>query len=310
MRPGAERAPGIEFRVGMGSCGIANGARPVQQAVEQVVRRTGAGRVKSVGCGGMCYREPLVEIIDDSGTYLYGNIDEDKAVELIDHHINQHNPIRDYVVHTDLFKTLDNTFVGDQVKITLRNCGYIDPESIDEYEARNGYRAIKKIAGTCMSRLDVIQTVLDSVIRGRGGGGFPTGLKWKFANNNKSAEKYIICNADEGDPGAFMDRAVIEGDPHRLLEELGPEEAGRLLAWMLNEAVDDAPPLLDAWGEADAGVAILVAQDEARERRCGEIARFDFEQLAVDGLGLAALAVPLEEAPEQEAEGRGLAGFP
>jgi NADH-quinone oxidoreductase subunit F len=205
--------------VGLGSCGIAAGAKKVYDKIEALKEAEHMDfELKKTSCVGMCYREPLVEIIDDSGTYLYGNIDEDKAVELVNQHLTQHNPIKDYVVYTDLFKTVDNTYVDDQVKITLRNCGYIDPESIDEYESRNGYRAIKKIAGTGMSRLDVIQTVLDSGIRGRGGGGFPTGLKWKFANNNKSAEKYIICNADEGDPGAFMDRSVLEGDPHAVVE--------------------------------------------------------------------------------------------
>jgi NADH:ubiquinone oxidoreductase subunit F (NADH-binding) len=94
----------------------------------------------------------------------------------------------------------------------------MDPESIEEYENRQGYKAIGKIADGKIPRMEVIQTILDSGIRGRGGGGFPTGLKWKFANANKSAEKYVICNADEGDPGAFMDRSVLEGDPHSVLE--------------------------------------------------------------------------------------------
>ena len=205
--------------VGLGSCGIAAGARKVYDKIAALKEAEKLDfELKKTSCVGMCYREPLVEIIDESGAYLYGDINEDKAVELIDKHINQHSPVKEYVVHTDLFETVDNTFVDNQVKITLRNCGYIDPESIEEYEARNGYRAIKKIAGSGMSRLDVIQTVLDSGLRGRGGGGFPTGLKWKFANNNKADEKYIICNADEGDPGAFMDRSVLEGDPHSVVE--------------------------------------------------------------------------------------------
>jgi len=205
--------------VGLGSCGIAAGARKVYDKIAALKEAEKLDfELKKTSCVGMCYREPLVEIIDESGTYLYGEIDEDKAVELIDKHINQQNPVKDYVVHTDMFETIDNTFTDDQVKITLRNCGYMDPESIEEYEERNGYRAIKKIAGSGLSRLDIIQTVLDSGIRGRGGGGFPTGLKWKFANNNKADEKYIICNADEGDPGAFMDRSVLEGDPHSVIE--------------------------------------------------------------------------------------------
>lgn len=205
--------------VGLGSCGIAAGAKKVYDkiaALKEAEKLT--FDLKKTSCVGMCYREPLVEVIDESGSYLYGDITEDKAVEIIDKHISQHNPVKDYVVYTDLFETPEKLYVTSQNKIVLRNCGYIDPESIEEYEARNGYRALKKIAGSGMSRLDVIQTVLESGIRGRGGGGFPTGLKWKFANNNKASEKYIICNADEGDPGAFMDRSVLEGDPHSVLE--------------------------------------------------------------------------------------------
>jgi len=205
--------------VGLGSCGIAAGARKVYDKLEAFKKAENLQfELKKTSCVGMCYREPLVEIIDDTGTYLYGEIDEERALELIEKHINQKSPVKEYVVQSDLFETIDNEFTGDQVKITLRNCGYIDPENIEDYEAKDGYRAIKKIAGYSMSRLDVIQTVIESGLRGRGGGGFPTGLKWKFANNNKSDEKYIICNADEGDPGAFMDRSVLEGDPHTVLE--------------------------------------------------------------------------------------------
>ena len=139
-------------------------------------------------------------------------------MEVIEKHINQNDPIRDYIVYTDLFDAPENDFIGAQVKIVLRNCGYMDPESIDEYESRDGYRAVKMIAAEKTNREVVIDTILKSGLRGRGGGGFPTGMKWKFANANKSAEKYVICNADEGDPGAFMDRSVLEGDPHSVLE--------------------------------------------------------------------------------------------
>ena len=205
--------------VGLGSCGIAAGAGKVYDKIAAIKKAEGLDfELKKTSCIGMCYREPLVEIIDDSGRYLYGEIDEERVIEVIDKHVGQHNPVKEYVVQSDLFDTVDNEYTGDQVKIALRNCGYIDPESIEEYEARDGYRAIRKIAGHGMSRLDVIQTMIESGLRGRGGGGFPTGLKWKFANNNKSDEKYIICNADEGDPGAFMDRSVLEGDPHAVLE--------------------------------------------------------------------------------------------
>ena len=200
--------------VGLGSCGIAAGASKVYNKIKAIQNAESLEfELKKTSCVGMCYREPLVEVIDETGSYLYGEVDEERAIEIIDKHITQHNPVREYVVKTDLFETPDNDYLESQVKITLRNCGFIDPENIGEYESRDGYRAIRNIAADGISRTDVIQTVLDSGLRGRGGGGFPTGLKWKFANDNKSTEKYIICNADEGDPGAFMDRR----DDHRRL---------------------------------------------------------------------------------------------
>lgn len=205
--------------VGLGSCGIAAGAGKTYQKIEELITAEHLDvELARTSCVGMCYREPLVEIHDESGVYLYGEIDENRAVELVDKHINQHSPVKEYLVQTDLFATPDDSFVKDQIKITLRNCGMIDPEKIEEYEARGGYKAAGKIAAEKLTSADVIKTVLDSGMRGRGGGGFPTGLKWKFASGYQSDEKYIICNADEGDPGAFMDRSVLEGDPHSVLE--------------------------------------------------------------------------------------------
>ncbi|MEI6174435.1 MAG: NADH-quinone oxidoreductase subunit NuoF [Bacteroidota bacterium] len=205
--------------VGLGSCGIAAGANKTYEKIKAIKESDKLDfTLKKTSCVGMCYREPLVEITDETGTYLYGEVDADRAVEVIEKHINQQDPIRDYIVYTDLFDAPENEFIGAQVKIVLRNCGYMDPESIDEYESREGYEAIKKIAADQISREVVIDTVLKSGLRGRGGGGFPTGMKWKFANANKSSDKYVICNADEGDPGAFMDRSVLEGDPHSVLE--------------------------------------------------------------------------------------------
>jgi NADH-quinone oxidoreductase subunit F len=205
--------------VGLGSCGIAAGASKTYQKIKALQETENIDfELKKTSCIGMCYREPLVEIVDETGTYLYGDINEERAIEVIEKHINQHDPIREYIVYTDLFDAPENYFIESQVKIVLRNCGYIDPESIDEYESRDGYNAIRKIAEKKISREAVIQTILDSGLRGRGGGGFPTGMKWKFAHANKAPEKFVICNADEGDPGAFMDRSVLEGDPHSVLE--------------------------------------------------------------------------------------------
>ena len=205
--------------VGLGSCGIAAGANKTYAKIQALKESDKLDfELKKTSCVGMCYREPLVEITDETGTYLYGEVDADRAVEVIEKHINQQDPIRDYIVYTDLFDAPENDFISAQVKIVLRNCGYMDPESIEEYESREGYHAIQKIAKEKISREAVIDTILKSGLRGRGGGGFPTGMKWKFANANKSADKYVICNADEGDPGAFMDRSVLEGDPHSVLE--------------------------------------------------------------------------------------------
>ena len=205
--------------VGLGSCGIAAGAQKTYHKIESLMNAEKLDfELKKTSCIGMCFREPLVEIVDKSGSYLYGNVDEKRVEEILEKHIKKNEPIKEYVVATKIFETEDNKFFDAQVKIALRHCGMIDPESIEEYESQLGYEAIKKIAKEKISYEAVIQSVLDSGIRGRGGGGFPTGMKWKFARNNQSDEKYIICNADEGDPGAFMDRSLLEGDPHAVLE--------------------------------------------------------------------------------------------
>ncbi|MEI6888841.1 MAG: NADH-ubiquinone oxidoreductase-F iron-sulfur binding region domain-containing protein [Bacteroidales bacterium] len=205
--------------VGLGSCGIAAGANKTYEKIKAMKEQENLPfDLQKTSCIGMCYREPLVEITDETGTYIYGDVNEDRAVEVIEKHINQQDPIREYIVYTDLFEASENDFIQSQIKIVLRNCGYMDPESITEYEQRHGYTAMKMIVMQNITREEVIKTILDSGLRGRGGGGFSTGLKWKFANANKSEQKYVICNADEGDPGAFMDRSVLEGDPHSILE--------------------------------------------------------------------------------------------
>ena len=205
--------------VGMGSCGIAAGANKTYDTLFNLQDSLKSSiSLSKTSCVGMCYAEPLVEIIDDTGYYLYGGVSEKKAKEIVKSHIENNTPIKEYVVKSDQFSTSEDTYTNGQVKIALRNCGYMDPESISEAEERYAYSAIKKIGNDKTSKKEVIKSVLDSGIRGRGGGGFPTGLKWGFADNSVSEEKYIICNADEGDPGAFMDRSILEGDPHSVLE--------------------------------------------------------------------------------------------
>ena len=205
--------------VGLGSCGIAAGAGKTYQEFERIKAADKLDfELKKTSCVGMCFREPLVEIIDESGSYLYGQVNIAKADEIIEKHIKNFSPIPEYIVQSEKYPSADESFFEGQVKIALRNCGHIDPENIEEYEARQGYASIKKIADDHLSPDQVIQMVLDSGLRGRGGGGFQTGMKWKFARNYDALQKYVICNADEGDPGAFMDRSILEGDPHGVLE--------------------------------------------------------------------------------------------
>ena len=202
--------------VGLGSCGIAAGAKKVYEKLEII--QSPNFELDQTSCIGMCYKEPLVEIIDETGSYIYGDVDNKRMDEILERHVNNKEVIKEWVVKTEKFETSEKSFLDGQVKIALRNCGFMNPERIEEYESRDGYKGIKKISEEKISQEDVIKNILDSGIRGRGGGGFPTGLKWKFANQSVSDEKYIICNADEGDPGAFMDRSVLEGDPHAVLE--------------------------------------------------------------------------------------------
>ncbi len=204
--------------VGLGSCGIAAGGNKVFDELSKINEENKNFILDKTSCIGMCYKEPLVEIVDETGSYIYGDVDIKRAAELIERHVNNKEVVKEWVVKTDLFETSEKDFLEGQVKIALRNCGFINPEKIDEYEQRGGYKAIKSIADKSVKQDEVIKTILDSGIRGRGGGGFPTGLKWGFANKSVSDEKYIICNADEGDPGAFMDRSILEGDPHSVLE--------------------------------------------------------------------------------------------
>ena len=207
--------------VGMASCGIAAGAQQVYNKLREIKKADQLNiELTKTGCIGMCYREPLVEITDDTGSYLYGEVNEQKAVEIMEKHIQEDEPVGEYIVKSSMFETRDDAFWEGQVKITLRNCGVIDPESITEYEKREGYQALQKIVNENISREVVIQTIIESGLKGRGGGGFETGLKWRFTSNNPADKKYMVCNADEGDPGAFMDRSLLEGDPHSVIEGL------------------------------------------------------------------------------------------
>lgn len=203
----------IKVKVGLGTCGISAGAEKVFAAFkDELVAKNLPVKLQETGCMGNCYDEVLVEVDDGGQRYLYRKVDGDMVRQIVGQHLIEGQPVKEWLVPLE-----DNPFFKDQVRIVLRNCGRIDPNSIDEYIAVGGYRAIQKVIRE-MTPERVIDMIIQSGLRGRGGGGFPTGMKWKFAREAEGQKKYIICNADEGDPGAFMDRSALEGDPHLVLE--------------------------------------------------------------------------------------------
>ncbi len=204
-----------ELVVGLGSCGIASGARQVYEALErELARRELDVRLSPTGCMGVCHREPQVEVrLPDGTSYLYGDLDPEKVSRVVEQHLVGGVPVEEWLIDRNC------DYLAKQKKIVLANCGVINPESIDDYLAVQGYQALRK-ALTGMSPAEVVEEVKASGLRGRGGAGFPTGLKWSFAQAAAGAKKYVVCNADEGDPGAFMDRSLLEGDPHAVLEGL------------------------------------------------------------------------------------------
>ena len=174
------------------------------------------------GCFGFCQEGPIVKVMPDN--IIYVKVKPEDAQTIVEEHIIKGRIVTRLLYQDPKTKaTVGGTehagIFKKQLRIVLRNCGFIDPENIDEYIERDGYLALGKVV-TEMTPEQVIKVVKDSGQRGRGGAGFPTGLKWEIANKNKSDEKYVVCNADEGDPGAFMDRSVLEGDPHSVLEAM------------------------------------------------------------------------------------------
>ena len=197
--------------IGQGSCGIAAGAEKVRKAL--LATDIPVENISITGCIGMCYLEPIVDLYEDDGVTRLVRVTEKDA-----------SAIADYVRTGDISKieklivsTEDSEFLRKQTRIALRNCGIINPEAIGEYIEKDGYKALRK----CLTEFtpdEVIGVIKTSGLSGRGGAGFPTWFKWNAARKSEGDEKYLICNADEGAPGAFMDRAVIESDPHNLIE--------------------------------------------------------------------------------------------
>lgn len=205
--------------VGLGSCGIASGAADIYDFFSSLMKKNHlTTEVVVTGCQGMCHNEPIIELITDKNeSYTYSSVDIERAKRIATEHIGHGNIIKEWIIDKNDTKTSGGRFFAKQKRIVLENCGSIDPEALEDYVKVGGYSALKK-ALLNMKPEDVINEVTISGLRGRGGAGFPTGTKWKFAREARGDKKYIICNADEGDPGAFMDRSVLESDPHRVLE--------------------------------------------------------------------------------------------
>ncbi len=204
----------MRILIGKGSCGIAAGASKVWDAFEEALKTECVdAALVTTGCIGLCYLEPIAEVIADDGTRTtYVCVTPEAAQRIVKEHIKGGKPVRELEMSED-----DSKKFGKQKRIALRNCGTINPENLDEYLLVGGYTAAKNVL-TTMSPADVVGVIKTSGLAGRGGAGFPTWFKWNAAMQSPGAEKYIVCNADEGDPGAFMDRSVLEGDPHAVLE--------------------------------------------------------------------------------------------
>ena len=196
--------------IGEGSCGIAAGAQKVRSALEALY----AEPIGSTGCIGMCYLEPIVDLYEGKDLVRRLVRVSDKDAEAIIEAVKTGDLSK---VDSITITADDEDFLNKQTRIALRHCGLIDPNSLEDYMANDGYEGLKKVL-TTMTPEQVIEEIKISGLAGRGGAGFPTWFKWNAARQSQSAEKYMICNADEGDPGAFMDRAVIESDPHNLIE--------------------------------------------------------------------------------------------
>lgn len=215
----------VRIFVGTGTCGRAAGAMAVMEAIQTALRRQNIDAlVTQVGCIGLCYAEPLVDVIKPGRPRIcYGGVTPEIVTQIIEDYVVNDNPRADLALGTlgeekvdGIPKLFDLPMLKPQVRIALRNCGYIDPEDVKQYVANGGYSGLARALR--MSPEEVIAEVKRSGLRGRGGAGFSTGQKWELCRQAPGKEKYVVCNADEGDPGAFMNRSLLEGDPHSVLE--------------------------------------------------------------------------------------------
>jgi NADH:ubiquinone oxidoreductase subunit F (NADH-binding)/Pyruvate/2-oxoacid:ferredoxin oxidoreductase delta subunit len=217
-----EAMAGRRILIGAGTCGIAAGAGQVWAAAELALEQLGLQGVPvvGVGCIGYCQEEPLLDLELDGRRFTYRRVKPDQVKRIIEQHLVGGNPVDEWL----LGEAVDGPcpypslpFYARQQRVATRNCGFIDPSSLAEYEARGGYQALRKVLAGGDPK-SVIESVKTSGLRGRGGAGFPTGRKWELAAASPGPHKFMICNADEGDPGAFMDRSILEGDPHAVIE--------------------------------------------------------------------------------------------
>lgn len=203
----------------------ASESQEIAEKLNVVLKERGLDKevqVVTTGCFGFCEKGPIIKVMPDNT--FYTSVTPADVVEIIEEHIVKGRKVKRllYEDPTNKEHVTDSKHMGfykKQIRIALRNCGFIDPENVDEYIARDGYAALAK----CLSEFDPQQTIdiiKKSGLRGRGGGGFPTGLKWEITSKSKADQKYVVCNADEGDPGAFMDRSILEGDPHSVIEAM------------------------------------------------------------------------------------------
>ena len=207
-------------------CTSSNSEKIIEKLHEEINAKGLEKEVNVVrtGCFGLCALGPIM-IVYPEGAF-YSMVTPEDVPEIVEEHLLKGRIVKrllykETVVDDSTTKSLNETkFYEKQMRVALRNCGVINPEIIDEYIALDGYQAVGKILSEKIPPEQVIQTMLDSGLRGRGGAGFPTGLKWKFAAANAADQKYVCCNADEGDPGAFMDRSILEGDPHSVIEAM------------------------------------------------------------------------------------------
>jgi len=240
----SKRGKKVRITVHMGTCGIASGAQKILDALTKEIEK---GKQKNIaiitsGCMGLCSREPLITVeIFGQEPIIYQYMDKKKLLEVFREHILEGKVLTDYALARGkeeqikerikyngalpdeiiLDKTIPGIeeipFFSNQEIRVLKNRGIIDPEKIEDYISRDGYMGMVK-ALTEMTQEEIIQEVVDSGLKGRGGAGFPTGIKWRFAAQAEGKVKFVLCNADEGDPGAYMDRSILEGDPHAVIE--------------------------------------------------------------------------------------------